>query len=53
MNTVRMPYVDSAVIPDLNTFLAVFTHLPVEVQIDLLRQAVEQMSKQLDNLYAR
>ncbi len=36
--------VDSAVIPDLNAFLVSLTHLPTEVQMDLLRQATSQIS---------
>lgn len=37
--------VDSAVVPDLNAFLVSLTHLPTEVQIDLLRQATKQISE--------
>ena len=41
--TLNIPPIDSAVVPDLKAFIAVLSHLPVEVQIDILRDATKQI----------
>ena len=35
--------IDSAVIPDLKAFIVVLSHLPVEVQVEILRDATKQI----------
>lgn len=39
----HVPDTDSAVIPDLKAFIVVLSHLPVEVQIEVLRDATKQI----------
>lgn len=42
-----IPPVESAVLPDLRAFLVCLSHLPTEVQIDLLRDATKQINEVL------
>ena len=35
--------VDSAILPDLRAFVTCLSHLPVEVQMDVLRDGTEQI----------
>ena len=39
---------DSAVAPDARAFLTNLSHLPVEVQIDLLRDATSQITEAIE-----
>ena len=47
-----IPLVESVVIPDLNAFLVSLSHLPTEVQIDLLRQATGQITDAVEKMLA-
>ena len=41
---------DTAVVPDARVFLASLSHLPVEVQIDLLRDATSQITAAVEKV---
>ena len=47
-----IPPVERVVIPDLNAFLVSLSHLPTEVQIDLLRQATGQITEAVEKMLA-
>jgi len=42
------PVLDRAVQPSLRVFLVSLTHMPVEVQIDLLEQATKQITEAVE-----
>ena len=39
--------IDSAVVPDLKAFIVVLSHLPIEVQLDILRDATKQIVEEV------
>ena len=43
---------DSAVVPDARVFLTHLSHLPVEVQIDMLRDATSQITAMVEQAMA-
>ena len=50
--TVSFSPIDKAVAPDLQAFLVNLSHLPVEVQIDLLRDATAQITEAVEQTLA-
>lgn len=44
----NLPTIDSTVMSDLRAFIVVLSHLPVEVQLDVLRDATEQLTEVLN-----
>ena len=43
---------DSSVVPDAKAFLTNLSHLPIEVQIDLLRDATSQITEAVERAIA-
>ena len=43
---------DTAVVPDARVFLTSLSHLPVEIQIDLLRDATKQIIEAVESRLA-